>query len=79
MKEVITRKLYCNEYDKKLFILYCKNWNTSLRELAKEFGVSASYLSAVLNGKKPVTDNLKKELIEIFCNYYKEENSNASV
>ena len=79
MKEVISRKLYCDEYDKKLFILYCKNWNISLRELAKEFGVSASYLSAVLNGKKPVTDYLKKELIDIFCNCYKEENLNASV
>ena len=70
MKEVIIRKLYCDEYDRKLFVLYCKNWNTSLRELAKEFDVSASYLSAVLNGKKPVTDKLKKELIDIFCNCY---------
>lgn len=30
----------------------------SLRQLAKELGVSASYLSQVMNGKRPPSDKL---------------------
>ena len=73
MKEIIFRKLYCDEQDRKIFIQYCKSWNCSLRELAKDFDVSASYLSSVINGKKPITDKLKKHLIELFSNFYVEE------
>ena len=34
----------------------------SLRQLAKELGVSASYLSQVKSGKRPASDKLEKAL-----------------
>jgi len=37
----------------------------SLRQLAKELGVSASYLSQVTHGKKQISDRLHKVLTSV--------------
>ena len=34
----------------------------SLRQLAKEIGISASYLSQVRNGKRPASDKLLRSI-----------------
>jgi transcriptional regulator with XRE-family HTH domain len=37
----------------------------SLRQLAKEIGVSASYLSQVMNGKRPASEKISGKLDNI--------------
>ena len=44
----------------------------SLRKITKILGISPTYLSLLLNGKRPWRGNLKEryeELVNIFCNH----------
>lgn len=40
--------------------------NITLREMARDIGISASYLSSIEHGQRPVPNNLEKKLINVY-------------
>jgi transcriptional regulator with XRE-family HTH domain len=41
-------------------------WRISQNEIAKKLGISKSYLSSILNGKRGCSETLKNELIKYY-------------
>ena len=41
-------------------------WRVSQNEIAKKIGVSKSYLSSILNGKRGCSETLKNELLKYY-------------
>ena len=54
-----------------------KNGNKSLRQLAKELGVSHSYLSQVKNGKRPVSSKIAHFVPDLLTTSHKMVSNNS--
>lgn len=62
MKEIIKVYYQCNAEDKQKFRIWMIEKNTKLETISKQIGVSASYISQILNGQR----NITRKIIEKF-------------
>jgi len=59
MREITKRYWYFTNEDKKAFVEWLKSGKITQTEFAKQLEISNSYLSDILKGKKPLTEELK--------------------
>ena len=55
---------FTNE-DRIKFAIWLINKDLSLTKAAKKCGFSKTYFSLLVNGKRPITDNIKRKLKDI--------------
>ena len=62
MKVVVKKQYYFEIEDRKKFKLWCIKNNTNMVEVSKTLGISCSYLNAVLNGIRAITEEMIAKL-----------------
>lgn len=62
MKIVTKKALFLEKEEKEEFIRVLKAKNIQLKDLAKEYNCSLTYVSLMLNGERPITDKFKATL-----------------
>ena len=62
MRNIETTKTYIEPDDKKRFLQLLNLNNINAKRAAELLGISEAYLSLILNGKRPLTDKIRKKI-----------------
>lgn len=65
MKKVIKEIYYIDDDDLDVIAWWLKDHNFNQYALAKELGVSKTYISMILNGQRPITKKLYDKFLKI--------------
>ena len=63
MKTINKTYMYVDAEERKKMVLYFASIDIyTYAQLSSELGISLQYMSLIMNGKRPITENIKKQL-----------------
>ena len=72
MKKIIKTTYVLNREDKRYFKNQCEYLNLTQVSIAKELGISTVYLNYILNGTRPIGEELLQKFRDLGFSFWEE-------